>query len=359
MHATKLDRDWMLAERGLATVASMLLSLLYLTIYFFGRESLPEKWVTDSNKMLEFLVTGSSNFDDSFAATARVFSFFGPEYVNVVAASVGVAYLVVASSRVASLRDLAARWLFVLPCMLLNLLAPGKETVVIAMSIILVACGMSRSVSSRGLVVMSIVFYGCYALFIRNYYAMILVLALGIRASARLTPAWKGVVLVCLLGAILVAPSEILYILQSPRDISNNYALSIGSDNRTMIWNLYPPTSGVNFIVNYLYAAAMFVLPVISFRAPVDLAMMLMHFAIIRVALHGLSGTLPAGEEYRKRRWFATLIVAHILVQFIFEPDLGSYVRHLTSVSLFLIPLLTLPSANQDEARRHMCGAVQ
>ncbi|WP_434032856.1 hypothetical protein [Cupriavidus sp. a3] len=359
MHATRLNPDWVLAERGLAAVASMLLSILYLAIYFFGRESLPEKWVTDSNKMLEFLVTGSSNFDDSFAATARVFSFFGPEYVNVVTASVGVAYLVVASSRIASLRELAVRWLFVLPCMLLNLLAPGKETVVIAMSIILVACGMSRAVSSRGLVVIVIVIYGCYAFFIRNYYAMILVLALGIRASAGLKPGWKAAVLACVLGAILVAPSEILYILQSPRDISNNYALSIGSENRTMIWNLYPPTSGINFIVNYLYAAAIFVLPVISFRAPVDLAMMLMHFAIIRVALRGLSGTLPAGDDYRKRRWFATLIVAHILVQFIFEPDLGSYVRHLTSVSLFLIPLLTLPSANQDEARRHMRGAVQ
>ncbi|MBB3006578.1 hypothetical protein [Cupriavidus alkaliphilus] len=359
MQAARLDRDWVLAERGLATVASLVLSLLYLTIYFFGRDSLPEKWVTDSNKMLEFLVSGSTDLDDSFAATAKVFSVFGAEYVNVVTATVGVAYLALASSRVASLRDLATRWLFVLPCMLLNLLSPGKETVVIAMSIVLVMGGMSRGVSYRALVVMTMVLYGCYALFIRNYYAMILVLALGIRASARLSPAWKAIVLACVVGAILVAPSEILFILQSPRDISNNYALSIGSDNRTMIWNLYPPTSGVNFIVNYLYAAVMFVLPVISFRAPVDLAMMLMHAAILRVALRGLSGTPAATEAGRKRRWFATLVVAHILVQFIFEPDLGSYVRHLTSVSLFLIPLLSALPAKQDEARRHMRGAIQ
>ena len=108
MRAARLDRDWVLAERGLATVASLVLSLLYLVIYFFGRDALPEKWVTDSNKMLEFLVSGSTDLDDSFAATAKVFSLFGAAYVNVVTATVGVAYLALASSRVASLRASSA-----------------------------------------------------------------------------------------------------------------------------------------------------------------------------------------------------------------------------------------------------------
>ncbi|REN07249.1 hypothetical protein DSI41_23325, partial [Mycobacterium tuberculosis] len=38
-------------------------------------------------------------------------------------------------------------------------------------------------------------------------------------------------------------------------------------------------------------------------------------------------------------RFFGSLFIAHILVQLIFEPDLGSFTRHLTSVMLYLIAI--------------------
>jgi len=47
-------------------------------------------------------------------------------------------------------------------------------------------------------------------------------------------------------------------------------------------------------------------------------------------------------------RFFGSLFVAHILVQLIFEPDLGSFTRHLTSVMLYLIAIKV--SGNQRPA---------
>jgi hypothetical protein len=40
--------------------------------------------------------------------------------------------------------------------------------------------------------------------------------------------------------------------------------------------------------------------------------------------------------------WLACIVVGHMAVSMLFEPDLGSYTRHLTSVVLFVVWRLSL-----------------
>ncbi|REN19349.1 hypothetical protein DSI41_10725, partial [Mycobacterium tuberculosis] len=66
------------------SIAGVLIVFVYVIIYAYFREMLPEKWSVDSAKILEILnYGGTDEMDNSFAVTAALFSIIGSNNLDV------------------------------------------------------------------------------------------------------------------------------------------------------------------------------------------------------------------------------------------------------------------------------------
>ena len=140
-----------------------------------------------------------------------------------------------------------------------------------------------------------------------------------------------------LVGGLSFAPPWLFEVLQGPRDAVNLVrmaTMTVGTQSAFM--NPLPPDSLGNFLVNYGYAFARLNLPVlfqVRMQEVFLLSVVLVTFTLI---LYGLRHGGP------KERACALLVLAHALTLNLFEPDLGSYLRHLTSATIYLAPVLSL-----------------
>lgn len=311
----------------------------YVIVYLFFRDALPEKWSVDSAKILSILGYGNGgSLDDSFAATAAFFSVIGRENLDLFTVCISSVYTVFATHGARTLRDFTLRWLLIMPCMMLNMFAPSKETIVLILTMMISAPVIFSRGSKLSIWVMLASLYLCYGLLVRKYYVLILGVFLLIYFISRQSRRVQIAASTLVLCGVLFSPSEVVMSLQSPRDTSNSYAEVVGSDNRTAFNNLVPPTNGLNFIVNYAYAAAVLLAPAISFHTLSDVVMQVVIITVLML-LFKARKRLRHSRDHSVTRFFAALFFSHILVQIIFEPDLGSFTRHLSSVFLYLIAM--------------------
>ncbi|MDV4166755.1 hypothetical protein [Rhodovulum sp. FJ3] len=186
-------------------------------------------------------------------------------------------------------------------------------------------------IASIGLIYLS------YGSLFRSYYFLILFFFLFVLAIRKLRLHLRVLLFLVLLLVLMNTPLSVLQTLQEPRDIVNYYRLNtagaIGA--RTAFANLLPIDGAWSFTVNYVYALvrlnlAFVVDPGIR-EAFLQLNVALYFFAIFYGLRHGS----------RVGKNAASLLLAHVIVLTFFEPDLGSYIRHLSSTLPFAaIPLV-------------------
>src|SRR5690606_18697377 len=118
-------------------------------------------------------------------------------------------------------------------------------------------------------------------------------------------------------------PSDVFWQLQSPRDMINQTRVFDTVEGvRTAFFNPYSPTNAVNFVLNYAYAVVRLNL------APLfDFGVRSLYLAAY-VGLCVFLVTYGLRSRREEVRLPALLFMAHFLVLAIFEPDLGSYLRH-------------------------------
>jgi hypothetical protein len=186
-------------------------------------------------------------------------------------------------------------------------------------------------------VAISLTVYAAYGALFREYY-LVIALVFGLLILVLQTPfPWRLLYLVVGSGAFLLMPRYLFTLLKGSRDIFN--ASRVGHNMagaRTAFLNYLPPTDLNNFLVDYIYAALRLNLsPLFSF----GIKELFLSFNVL--ALFGLT---LAGLRARdgKVRLPALLYASHLLVLILFEPDLGSYLRHASSVILYLAPALAL-----------------
>lgn len=322
------------------SLAGIGLVAVYILIYAFFRESLPDKWSVDSEKIIEILNYGGAggDLDNSFAITAALFGLIGVDNLDVFTCTVSALFLIFATHDIRRAGDFFSRLLLIAPCIMLNMFAPSKETVVLVMTMFITVSAIYFRTSRRYTFASFLFLYVVYGIFVRQYYLLIAGVFFVVYFLWRRPLKYHLLAAIVAAGAILSAPSSVLQTLQSPRDTSNAYAEQIGSDNRTAFTNIASPASGTGFLVNYAYAATVLITPVLYFQTPSDFFMQLMIGAML-VILYRARKKARRGQDRFEARFFASLFIAHIVVQLIFEPDLGSFTRHLTSVLLYLIAI--------------------
>lgn len=322
------------------SITGISIVFIYTVIYVYFRDSLPDKWSVDSAKIIEILNYGGAggDLDNSFAVTAALFGLIGVDNLDVFTCSVSALFLLFATHDIRRAGDFFTRLLLIAPCIMLNMFAPSKETVVLIMTMFITVSAIYFRTSKKYTFISFLFLYAVYGVFVRQYYLLIVGVFFLVYWLWRRPLKYHLLAAIVAAGAIMAAPSSILQTLQSPRDTSNAYAEQIGSDNRTAFTNIASPATGPGFLVNYAYAGTVLITPVLYFQTASDFFMQLMIGAML-VILYRARKKARRGHDRYETRFFASLFIAHILVQLIFEPDLGSFTRHLTSVLLYLIAI--------------------
>jgi hypothetical protein len=233
---------------------------------------------------------------------------------------------------------------FIVPYAILDLLHTQKEAVVIAMVMILVTVA-SRFRSQVILIATLVIMYSVYGYYIRPYYLLILGAFITLLVLTRASVTVRACIAVAGLIALFCLPAWILGELQGTRDVFFFWKVLQG-DVRTGFANPVEPVNAFNFLFNYGYAAMMLHFPFIQFTTAREL---LLFVNVVFLALLVIAGLRHRTAAYRV---LALLFVSHVLVYVLFEPDLGSYFRHLASIALYVLISLRSPASVPERLPR-------
>ncbi|KQN33743.1 hypothetical protein ASG37_16460 [Sphingomonas sp. Leaf407] len=186
-----------------------------------------------------------------------------------------------------------------------------------------------------------------YAFVFRQYYLIIIALWFGILLFLKASWGWRAVLITLVPLVMLAVPKELYDTLQMQRDVVNiTRAGFAGAGNRTAFLNLVEPDGLGTFVINFLYAAVRLNLPFFG-AGPKEVYL----FANLCIYAWLMITGLRSGNP--RISWPAGLFLAHVLVLTIFEPDLGSYLRHVSTALLLLAPSLVMHDRLfQQEERR-------
>jgi hypothetical protein len=294
---------------------------------------LPEFVFRDSDK-IQSQVGGSSTYQDtSFDAVAKFYSALGDIGSKLFVVIVGAVFIWLMIGYSKRLGGLLLNTVLIAPCVFFNLFVASKDTLVVLMSIVLVLIG--RKWSGWYVMVAAIALYMGYGLTVRIYFVLILAIGVGVwifrAASLRL----KTFLVLAALFGLYVLPSAGYFSLMHPRDMAVDYLVSASPYGaRTGFYNLLDPTSLVAFLTDYVYAILKLNIPVLFYPGPKEFVMQLFVWIAVGSLLsrrNDRSASINAGAT----EILACLAIGHVAVSMLFEPDLGSYTRHLASVALF------------------------
>ena len=177
----------------------------------------------------------------------------------------------------------------------------------------------------------SALFISIYAVIFRQYFAIVAVVFIGLAILKRMTWTQRAIVFLIIPIVALFIPNDIYITLQEQRDIVNYYRIGFtGSGTRTAFLNYMRPQGLYSFLVNYGYAFVRLNFPVFFGSGAKEVFLMANVFIYGALAWAGARSNDP-------RVWRpAMLFLAHFLTLLLFEPDLGSYLRH-TGTSLPLL----------------------
>jgi hypothetical protein len=218
------------------------------------------------------------------------------------------------------------------PCIFFNLFVASKDTLVVLMALLLVLVARRGGVWT---VAMAAVFlYVGYASTVRLYFLLILAAAAGAWLFRAASSRGKLILALVVSCGLFALPDKTYYALLHPRDMAVDYLVS-GSPYgaRTGFYNLLPPDSFVSFCVDYVYAILKLHLPVLFFPGPKELVMTCLMGIVLGSIFFRITG--PRSAQSASVEILACLVIGHMVVSMLFEPDLGSYTRHLTSVVVF------------------------
>ncbi|MDE1165595.1 MAG: hypothetical protein PW845_09440 [Pseudomonas sp.] len=326
---------------GARLLLCLLLMSFVFAIYLFQDVLLPKYFFTDAGTISNLInyVDLSSAQADSFVTTAWVFSALGEEGAQVFLLVGVICVVVLMSFRSRRYELMAFTVLYMLPFTLFNLKL-SKEAIVIVMNFsCCLACLSGRSKVFKVVFIASL--YVLYAYFFRFYYAFIaagmVFLTCFFSAHGRLRTG-----LLCLaLVACVVLPGDVWTQLQLARDTVNTSREGLG-DSKTIFSNLLTPNGVITALPNSLYGAVRFLFaPIFSFR-PQELLLSMVLWSVIVLIVRNRNYSHP----------LMALLFSNFLIQTFFEPDLGSFLRHMTAYAFCLYAVPQAPNTHAMDGSR-------
>ncbi|MFM0175128.1 hypothetical protein [Paraburkholderia sediminicola] len=305
---------------------------MYFAMYWKASAFLPEFVFRDAEK-IQSQIGGSSTYQDtSFDAVAKFYSSLGNAGSNLFVLAIGGLFIWLMVGYSKRVGGLLVNVVLIAPCVFFNLFVASKDTLVVLMSIVLVLIGQRWRVWH--VMVAMIALYSAYALIVRIYFALILAIAIVAWIFRRASLRIKTVLIFAGVLGLYLLPDTAYFVLLHPRDMAMDYLVA-GSPYgaRTGFYNLVEPQSFAAFCADYAYAILKLTVPVLFYPGPKEFAMLVFVW-IVAASVFGRKSFHEASRT-EAVDLLASLVIGHMAVSMLFEPDLGSYIRHLSSVALF------------------------
>jgi len=305
----------------------------------------------DSNRMLDqlWLMTEGANAAPAYYYSAMILQSIPGSLLLPGVFVIGAAHILILYGRNAHPVTLLLCTVLLLPA-LLFFARPGKETLLSPVTFVVLGLLCLRLNGFVRIFAVAVC-YLFYAHFMREYFIVILAAFAGLMILAYVSWGLRLALIAGALGALSMAPSELFELLQGPRDYINLLRMAttvVGV--QSAFNNPLPPDSLGNFLVNYGYAFARLNLPVLFQLRMQEVFLLSVTATTFLLIWFGVRHGGP------RERACALLALAHALTLNLFEPDLGSYMRHLTSATIYLAPVLGLLDRHLAAPRGEVLG---
>lgn len=335
-----------LSIRVIIALYAFCFCMAFFAIYF-SQMFYSEKYFFDANHISRLAeLPYALQLFSPFENTSLVYHFFG---LNNVVFFQKISLLLFFIYLLITARDVICALIFTVlfsPCMI-YLSIPTKEIIV---GLFFVALVFFQNSSNRLFVGVISVFLFSYALLFRNYYCIIGLIFITRYLIAFLNELFEKKIIL-ILGSLvtffvfLVFKHQVLGILDRLVNIRNHLSLfRMGSDSAmsAFVNHDYTNYTTINFLMNYIVSAFHMLFPwvfYLNFKSLVLFILNLVTFNLCYLQLRSSSF---------KQRALAWLFLSHFFTSVIFEPDLGSYIRH-QSVFMFVI---IFPLIDNDRFRQ-------
>ncbi len=314
---------------------------LALLVTLHQDELLPAYFFTDAGTISNLIsyVDLQSAEQDSFVATAWVFKTLGGDGGQLLIILTVMAVCLLICHCIQTPLHLVVALVYLVPLLLYNLKL-SKETIVLVLNLTCIAVALLCRRHAMQ-VVLVVALYLIYACFFRVYYALVALLILFFGLFWAVKPPMRLVLLTLLVLACLAIPHDVWSNLQLPRDQVNQSREGL-SDSKTLFTNLLTPNGLATVLPNSGYAAMRFYFaPLFSLRV---------QELLLAGVLWGV--TLLLLSKRNPGHVLACIAIANFLIQTFFEPDLGSFLRHLCAYAFCLFALPTQTSVIKSTQER-------
>jgi len=329
------------ATSEIRLIGGVLMLALTAFVYLYQRAFLPSYFFTDEATIFNLMNYSDLRLLDqnSFVSTAAVFSLLGPAGSQLLLLASACMVIFYVSRKSVRLADLAFACVLMLPFVMFNLKL-SKETVVILMNLLAcLVCSWRMSNHRKVLLVCAI--YLIYAWQFRSYYVLIVVMMMLMHIVFSTQGKFRAMIVLAVLFGCLALPGDFWNQLQQARDIVNLDRDGL-SDSKTIFSNPLSPNGIVTALPNAGFAALRFYLaPVFSLRVQeIFLSFTLFFLTFLLFRRHNYKHPL------------ALLLIANFAIQTFFEPDLGSFFRHLSAYAFCVFGIHYLPQVQPGKKKK-------
>jgi hypothetical protein len=321
-------------------------SVLIILIFLIGENivQLPQ-YIRSDSENIQAMVTAqawnSLNEQESHAylRAAMFFDLFQPISPTTVALAIASLYVFSMYYKVRDPFCGAIIALIAAPSIVLSMPFPQKDTISNLAATLVVWTLVLTNRNGVRLWIIAIV-YVLVAFYIRPYYAGIALLFVGMVAIQKRIPEINvlilgGTCIILVLASVGMLGEKYLEPQQHRDFVNLHRILASGEGNRTAFNNVVPPNSFVNFVVNYVFAALYLNLPIVFLPDAKSAAMTLYMSGVMGCCIYG-----AVWAKSRHANLASYLVLSHLLVLWTFEPDLGSYLRHVSITTIYIAVII-------------------
>lgn len=349
------DEEWRSRASNVSLVGFLALLAIY-TIVSVGGFPFIDTLSLDAAAVERIAARGGGQaFEGSYATAAFFYAALGEARGFFVFGCAALMFYISTRSQTSWL-SMGTVGLLIFPAIVFFLTQLNKDTLLVPFIAMVWLALTSNWKPITKLIVVALT-YVSYAFLFRTYYYLIDLLFVMLVVFAWLPGQIRFVVYASLpffvIMFVSMAPPELFDTLTSSRDAINSSRSSI-QGSRTMFMNSVYPDGFVPFLINYLNAFTRLNFPVLYSFSLTEL------FLQIYVLIVLYLSTSFALSKYRAVRYCGLLVLCHVAVLICFEPDLGSYLRHLSSVAPYLAAGLAMSTAQRGafvEPRAELAAA--
>lgn len=309
-----------------------------MAFFFFAQiasQILPSYYSSDFSNMVDIAEGVVSGVDVSLAVIASLISVFSVGGLTLIVNIAGalIFFFVLSGRKKVSTTLVALLSLAILAP--LALVRPQKEILVLVLTAFC-TWGVMRSKTPMRALVLIVTFYILYSyISLRPYYVLITGLIPLLFFFVRMSPRKRYAILCVVFIVGFFVPNGIYEQLRATRDAINDLRVLYPDmeGNRTAFSNPIQSGGWIGFLINYCAAVVRLNFPLLYWQTLNEVAMTLFSGSWFYFMYRGVKT-----QDWRAL-FMVRLLLCHLLILWIFEPDLGSYLRHLSSCVLYLIPI--------------------